>query len=465
MNKPFLSRFGLEMIDFQKDNFGKLVENVIERIHKDIDDKKIPAPISLEDSDYAHELTEMFKKRMGMNIKFHLSTEETGMATPFVVNGKNILTPETIRNSDAYAGTQLNNTLDLIKKNLHSKKGAVDTKLAKVSGVFSAPQLKCFLNVYGNYLEMGMSPAENTAVLFHEVGHLFTYFEYSDRLTKTNTIMLDVMEKLFTSGEKDSTYIFKEMSKITEITKEEAESLVTSNRLLAGVKLAVMFIKSVGSATENDKYNETSGEVLADSFCTRFGYGRYLVSALEKMVKYKGVPEYANGTDRAKLQMRLILESDELKTAFTIAGITLLMGGAGMAAMGVGILFALPLAVVVVPICLIWLTFERWGNAGYEMHYDTLKDRYLRVRQQYISSLKQDKMSVQELRQQIEAVEAIDQMVASVKPFSPLLTTIANLVGKANRNAKKDVAEQQLLEALTNNDLFLMSAKFKTLSN
>lgn len=457
MNKPFFNRFGLEMIDFQKDNFGKLVENVMERIHKDIDDNKIPAPISLEDSDYAHELTELFKKRMGMNIKFHLSVEITGMAVPFVVSGKNILVPRILRDAPAYAGRQLDNCIDLLKKDTTSQVGHVDTKKAKVGGIFSKTELNCYLNVYDNYLSHQISPAENTAVLLHEVGHLFTYLEYSDRLTETNMVMLDVAEHIFTGNEKNPTYIFKEISKIGEISEEEAKSLATVNRLMAGIKLASIFIKAVGSATKGDKYSETSAEFLADAFATRFGYGRYLVSALEKLGKTSGSMEYSTTAERAKMQMKIMLHSNEFKIALAV--IVVLFVGTGAA------LFMLPISVITGILSLIWISYESWGIAGYEMRYDTLKDRYLRVRQQYISSLKQEKMSVQELRQQIEAVEALDQMIASVKPFSPLLTTIANLVGKANRDAKKDVAEQQLLEALTNNDLFLMSAKFKTLSN
>lgn len=457
-----LGRFGLETIDFQNDDFGKKLEAFFEKLHARIDSVgEDIRPIDFQHPDYTQVLGKMIEDRFGFKVKVRFNVGSGGFTYSFNPHNQHILSFKDLKNVSM---SFLDEQYDKVTKRINGKRGKIDLKNAKVSGIFSEYEHELAVGVVNNYRFANLTPAEQTAILLHETGHIFTYYEYADRLTKTNLVMANVAEHLFSDVDKDVDYLFKELNKIGEMSKEDVQKLANNNRLVAGAKLAKIFVGAVGDAMPNGKLSETSAEQAADSFCARFKYGRYLISGLEKLCKAFGDPEYSPALDRLKITLKLIYHSEEFFDAVSMVVACSSIAGLVAAATTHSLLAvagaAVPVAVLVGALSLIWLSRNE-GITDHELRYDDLRDRYMRIRHQYIAYLKKADVNSLDLKETIEAVEAMDAMIDEVKPFLPVMTKIANFLFKRNRAAVSDIQYQQLMEALTHNDLFLMSAKLK----
>lgn len=438
--RPTLSRLGLEMIDFQKDGFGKTLENFFKQIEADIKNNEYRSRKELSESGYPVELEELIFKRFGLKLRVVMDTECAGAIMPYYANNQHILAQHWIRDwLDDEA------SFNRIRKDITNKTGTIDLKKAKLAGIFSVYVHDCWLDVYGNLTNYKLSPGQIAAILLHEIGHAFTYYEYSDRMSRTNQVMLDLSEHLFSNKEKDLNYVYAEVKKLKEFTKEEAEVLTGDNRVIAGIRLSRIYVECVGTALMNDKYNDTSSEQLADMFASRFGMGRELIEGLETLYKYHGgAPEHSSGAGRFFMYITTFLGDLFLPGAFFF---WLLPA-------------SLPLALATGVMLAIFIMYIS-GDAKRDMTYDDLKQRYIRIRQQYISLIKDKNLDIPTLKTHVDKLDYVDSVIAGLKPFSRIFQTISNIVFSNNKEAKSDIELQQLVENLAHNDLFLMSAKFR----
>ncbi len=438
--RPTLSRLGLEMIDFQKDGFGKVLENFFKQIDTDIKNNEYRSRKELADSGYPAELAKLIFNRFGLKLLVVMDTECAGAIMPYYANNQHILARHWIRDF-----LDDETSFNRIRKDITNKTGTVDLKKAKLSGIFSVYVHDCWLDVYGNLTNYKLTPGQIAAILLHEIGHAFTFYEYSDRMSRTNQVMLDLTEHLFSNKEKDLNYVYAEVKKLKEVTKEEAEVLAGDNRVIAGIKLSRIYVECVGTALMNDKYNDTSSEQLADMFASRFGMGRELIEGLEALYKFHGgAPEHSRGAGRIFMYITTFL--------------------ADLFFPGLFFFYLLPIslpAALAVGIMLFVFIMYISGDAKRDMTYDELKQRYLRIRQQYISFIKDKNLDIPTLKTHIDKLDYVDSVIADLKPFSTILRTVSNIVFSNNKEAKSDIDLQKLVEELAHNDLFLMSAKFR----
>lgn len=436
--------FSLEMIDFQKDDFGKQLESIIAEMIEKVKSNEIKSRDSLAKTNYPEAIEKLVFKRLGIKLKVIVNTKTPGAIMPFFMNKQHVLVNEDVR-------WQLDGIPDQIKikPDMFNKKGTVDLKNAKLTGVFSTYEHECWLDVYGNYIEMHMTAAHITAILLHELGHAFTYYEFSDRMSTTNQVMANIADYLFNQkDDRTSEYLYAEIKKIGTISKQEAEQMASDNRIVAGIKMVKIYVDSVKSLMPNSKYDETASEQLADQFASRFGYGRDLIEALHSIYVRYGTPELASSVSRfmcyvfgfiADLTMPAIIFGWLLAVSLPIA-------------VCVGLL----MSVFIVNMC---------GDAHADMTYDTLKVRYVRVRQQYIAAIKDANMDNDHMVKYIKDIDALDKLIAQIKPFETILSILGNLVFTMNRDVKKDILIQRAVEDLAHNNLFLSSANFKVLSS
>ena len=441
--RPTLSRLGLEMIDYQKDGFGKTLENFFKQIESDINGREFRKRKELQDSDYPAQLEKLVFNRFGLKLIVTMDTTCAGAIMPYYANNQHILAANWLRE---WLDDEV--SFNKIRKDIANKTGTVDLKKAKLGGIFSVYVHQCWLDVYGMVIDLGLTPAQIAAIVLHEIGHAFTFYEYADRLTRTNQVMLDLTEHLFSKKEKDLNYVYAEVKKITDITKEEAEVIASDNRIIAGVKLSRIYVKAVGSALPDDKYNDTSSEQLADMFASRFGMGRDLIQALESIYKiHGGAADHKKGVGRFFLYLFTFIAEMALPALIFMYCFPI----------------SVPLGLALGSLLLILLTYNS-GDAVRDMTYDDLKQRYIRVRQEYISAVKDKDLDIETLKSHIDRLDTIDKIIADMKPFKGYLNMVSNIVFSVNRNAKNDIELQQLVENLAHNDLFLMSAKFRTVN-
>jgi hypothetical protein len=63
----------------------------------------------------------------------------------------------------------------------------------------------------------------------------------------------------------------------------------------------------------------------------------------------------------------------------------------------------------------------------------------------------------------LDQLTAIDNILAETRNYKGLVNSLSDFIYSRNRSAGEDIALQRAMEKLANNELYVMSARFKTL--
>lgn len=276
----------LEMIDIQDSSFGQQLEKTVESIRIGILQGDYNTYEAVMRSGHIKTIEQQIFARTGLRVETIISQDPAAILS-FFINKHSIFIKPYFRGMDFNIKEQQ----EIIDK-AHDKKGSVDLKKAKVSGIFSEYNNKLFINFHALINEYRLSSQEIVAIILHELGHAFYMCEFSDRLETTNQVLANVAKELLSKKEKNLTYIYKELKSIDDtVTDKTIDDIVNGNGVIAGYKLFRTILNSVISQVADAKYDETSFEQLADHFPSKFGYGRPLITALDKMHIYFDNPE------------------------------------------------------------------------------------------------------------------------------------------------------------------------------
>lgn len=443
MNLPVLQsrkRISLEMIDFQSDDFGRNAEMVVTELQKKILDNIYRSDDDIEDSKEVRDLINLIQERFGLKVTI-ICDSVVAAIIPFYSNKNHIFIDEMWR------GNFNLKDQDKILKNANGVKGTVNRERATVGGLFSMYESKLFLNFTHLFRLFNMSVPEVVAVMLHELGHAFYMCEYSDRLETSNQVLQNVAQEL---GKKKSkanrTYVYRELSSVnSKVTAEEVDKLIDSNSIIAGVIWFRTIIGTVQDQTSNSKYSQSSSEQLADNFAARFKYNRQLITGLDKLHRVYGSID----KEPQWFPMMRLLEV----IGFLVQVVATL----------VIIPIMPPLAIF--PALLSFIILRATGEDMKDYTYDDLKIRYKRARNEYIQLLKDNKIPVSEVKNILDDIYAMDKVISETHVYTGILSKVANFLFSKASAAKASIAEQQLLEELSMNDMFLASAKLRTLNN
>lgn len=438
-----------EMISFQKDDFGYKLEETINIIYDKI--TKVNSPT---DKKYVSEgiepeviiLTDLINQRLGLKVKI-ITDSFFNMAAilPFYSNQNHIFLNEWFRGGGLEGEENHDKLFKQLKKRKEIK-GTVDIEKAKVSGVFSEFENQLYMN-FKQLINNKLTVQEITAVLLHELGHGFYACEYSNRLDVNNQILASVSQEIFSKKDnKDLVYIYKELKKINEEVKEsDVEDIVSGKNVIPGLTFFKVVIGSVKNNITNDKYNNSSFEQLADNFSNRFGYGRPLVSGLQKIVGYSKFTTYF------MLIATTMQNIIELSNIFQLLFLTL----------------AKPLAITFMSllfhvfIFLVLMFFIGEGSKDYT--YDNIVRRYKRVRNDLVEGLKDQSINKESVAVLINTITEIDKIILNIDLPEDLFKKVVNIVLPYHYKAKGSINEQQLMEDLISNDIFIKSAQLRSL--
>lgn len=437
MKLSLFGQVGLEEIDFQSGIFGKELENVFESILKN-DDKD-------DNSDYIKMVEAIISKRTGLRITFSTNPVGNAYASFDIISFEHIIVPDVykliFKNSgetrDSYKKT-LNKLLDFKKKNI------VDLKNARVSGVFS--EFVSNINININYLKkLKYEPRHIVAFLLHEIGHIFTMYEYIDRQTTSNQILESVFKSVINKdSNQQKQIIFKDASLLLDVNEDEFKELNNEEdpKIISSVILK-MTANNLHSQLGIGGYDFTSCEQLADQFCNRQGYGRSFIEALDLLSinnmafeKYKHTKHYINFCQIFT------------KTAYTTFLLT---------AFGVGFFSFLFLLIYNSIIA------SNYGEKIKSYSYDELKTRYLRIRQDCVVYLKNDNLDPKFVKSVLSDLEAIDKIIENTYEYRTVFDIYADFVNPKSRKMRSTYELQRQLENLAMNDFFVKSAALKTL--
>lgn len=442
--KPQSRLIALEMVDLQDNSFGLQLEKAVAQIKEGIDCGAIKTYDDLIQTKLPIEIETLIFKRTGLNMELIVNYRPASILS-FFFNEHHIFVKPRLRGQFT-----IKNKEDVINQAI-DKKGYVDLKKAKVGGLFSEYTNRLYINFHILVKEFKLSVSEIVAIILHEVGHAFYICEFSDRLESTNQILANVAKEVLSErANKNLTYIYKELKSINDkVTEQDVNDIVNGNKIVAGYKLFKVVTGSVVSQVANATYDQTAFEQMADHFPSQFGYGRPLITALDKMRDYfdNELESRTYNTFNILMCVFKIL----MTTVFLI--VIIVAGGAELAALIAAIIIA----------SIISLASEKQEEDLNELSYDTLRNRYKSIRNNYITVLKNLDISREDITNIVENVYIIDEIIKRTEHSRKSYEVIASLLSTKARKTNNSIREQQLLETLAANDLYLASAQFRTL--
>jgi hypothetical protein len=444
----------MEMIAVQDDLFPKKLDELHEMLRMKIQDGTYVDGADLNDSQEIKSINALFWDRMKM--KIFVTWEKNGAhVLPFYINGKSVF-------------NRFNNPPEIVQvdqaKQIRGYKngdvGTVNEETAKLGGIFSEYETYVFVDYLHDFNPRGLnlSAREASAVLVHEVGHAFYIMAYSDRISRTNQILSSILDEVRGKGKKaDRQFIYRELKHIDDkVDQAEVDAFVDGESTVIGYRWYLRVMDSLGkiSSTQiNGKYGETSFEALSDNFASRFGYGRDLVGALDKIYSKMRVPE-------KNIFMALGIAINDLLALHGLFGslMTVTVGAGVILAKAA---WAYPVLLYVAYMQL--MNLYHTGAQHKDYTYDDVRDRYKRIRQDMVQQLKASGIRSDLKSKIIVSIEQVDQIMDKTREFQRPMTMLSNFLFSDNRSTRKNVLEQQLMEELGNNDLFLKSAQLSTI--
>lgn len=414
---------GMEAIDFQADNLKKILAFHIGEL------RKLSKEELLREGTYAV-LSAEIKKTTNLN---------TTIIVDQLYGSAAVMVPDVNRNNplvnDMYKGYLPNATgLKLVENARNVIKGTVNLKKARVDGVYANLDHTVFLPLT-DLLSERFTDEEIVAVLLHEIGHIFVYYEYISRTVTTNTVLAGIAKTMSsTTDPKEIETVLLSAKKVLQLTDLDVKKLVNNSRVdLVEMVVVSSAIEQARSELGSDIYDMNSFEALADNFATRLGCGRELVTALDKY--------YRSGNDMAlrTLPTYLALEATKLLSL----GLSTLI--AATAAIAGTTLFGM---------LIILSTIFLVGRDLNTKDYDRPLFRLKRIKEQLVERMKDKRASKEERKQLAESVEHIDGLLKDYNTRTSVLVKLAAVVSTSVRNRYKQEQLQSELESLASNELF-----------
>lgn len=318
-------------------------------------------------------------------------------------------------NADAYnLFRQVNNTLT----------GLVDLETGRVGGDFS--KLPLVIGLGYNFIDpqWGFTAEEIAAILLHELGHDFTYCYTLHYTCTTNMVLANAVKAIVaTNDDKQKHAIMSDVENSLGIRIDNKAELTNYDKYENYyITMLGKYREKVYDAVGSSSYNATMSEQLADMFAARHGAGVALASSMNRF--HKLAAKYPRPTNYTKK-----------------------LG----AVMGYVLFF---------PISITMTISSFMSNDFIAGTYDLDKDRFIRMRNEVIASLKDPELTANEKKMITAEIEAINKIINETDNQWTYAERLALLVRGSQRNQMRQKRLQQDLEALTNNPLYVAAAKY-----
>lgn len=323
----------------------------------------------------------------------------------------------------------------------------VDLKQNKVGGIFTKMLNTIHISRDVILPNEGyqLASEEAAAIIGHEVGHIWSFFEKAASTAATNIVIETATAALATTQDPvlRMQILAKNVARLGAAPNSEIiKAVADSNE--SGVVGALMIrlgeegrLERLGLKpdTAAEAYRARSIEYMADQYVVRLGAAVPLASALHTLAKYH-VVDYGK-SNAAFLASQV--------SRYTLLGLT------GAVASTMGGLAPLAFYAVIGMLTLV-------GTAGAsEDDYDMdPSERLARIKQDLVQLLKIRTMSPQQRKAILQDVEAVDAMRAESKSHGGLLRFLYRNMAPAGRRAAKVREYQKGLEDMVNNDLFVI---------
>ncbi len=436
-------RLSLEVIDYQNDSFGKELELLTSEIMADIHAGDISTFTHAKNIPNVARMEQLIFKRLGIRFKMKVNVP-WGLAAS---SKADINTSSQANYVDGRGELPPIKEQQKFIKELVGK-GWVDTKKAKVGGFFSDAKNTIYLHFYELTVTYKLTSKEIVGILLHEIGHVFSSYELSHRLAETNLILEDIATSVLGKKRNLNSYIYVNLQKVyPEVEKATAEKIAKADdNVILSLELAKVFSSIV--VKDRKIALDPTSERLADRFSNRFGYGREMISGLHKLEEVGVIP------------------------SIVLRGISLLLDLVilrDMVSILLGFMLSLTASSLLVPVITglygaLIIQLISLGSDERGMDYDDGVRRVKQVRNDIVNQLKDSKLPNDVIRDALSKIADLDVSIVNAgngivslkysKKFYKLLTLDASKVDSSREY-------NDLLDDLSNNELFVQAAKFK----
>lgn len=434
----------LETIDYQiKDYFPDHLNSLVEEIYNDMDKPAYRNEAAVDSHPNLIKIEKAIFERFGLLVVFRqeLKMFSSAAIVPFFKDYERTnsyvqqLIDSTNANSSVKAVQAIRSIIKQRKetqKKIHNKTGYINTKLAKVGGYMSEVGHYLIIDFIKLSKTYGVSVQEMVAIILHEIGHAFDGLEEHFRLQSTNRAILDVLTDL--SDNKPDKALYKYKHTFSEQEYKNSSLSTSSERIDFCSDLAKRYVGEVGSQLQSSKYDETNFENMADSFATRFGMGKHLVSGLRKL--YANNPKFMDNNK----SMRVLATSLD---ALSLACVFLILPIYGF---------------IVYTVVMSYLLRVSSGT----MTYDTPVDRITRIRNTIVHSLLKNKQLPRDVVvDALDQVDFIEKIAKESMVYKDMLSSLGDVLYSDARQDKYYIDLQQTIESQLNNRLFVQSAQLR----
>jgi hypothetical protein len=432
----FLSKIkglSLEMIDFQDPELHVVLTSLFTEM-KELDQG------AMASSDVAVRIEKAIADRTNLKVDFTMHNDGGAYSLTPTIDKNNPLIENVLREFHTNS-----HTLKMIEKAGGAIRGSVNLATSKVSGVFA--EMECVVNmptfwVAGKFMGGGFTAGELSAITLHEIGHLFTFFEYMWHSVTTNQVLAAVARGLDESQDQnDRELLMISAAKALSLDETEMKKLADNGTNKAATVLIVKELTiNARSELGADLYDMNNWEQLADMFAARHGAGRDLIIGMNK------IDQLVGDISTRSTGKYLALEAVKALLFLSTAGFLILPG----------------MQVVAVVPFLVWFAMILSDGPGSTL-YDRPGVRLKRVRDQLVEQIKDRGLGKEIIERLKEDLVAVDKLLESVKDRFQLWSLMFAYLNSDSRNRLRQEKLQQELETLAANDLFVKAAELKTL--
>lgn len=272
---PNLQIAGNETISIQTDNYHKKLTSIIEE-YRSVKESKTEK----DEEAFFKTVSDSLTKRFGLTVEFGL------LGVLFLKNAWaeiNIYVRTNPLYDDfrikLFRNSELIGKKDIITANIDLKKAYISGSITKYKNKITVT--KALFN------DSKITSAEISAVILHEMGHLFTFVEYLLYATKINTVILtrtqDILSIPNSDPDKRIAIIEKDadLKKLPSIYKEDL-TVATKEDSVATIIYKGM-IEEVNAFAGMDYYSNRYAEQAADLFSIRNGASIEISTFLKKL--------------------------------------------------------------------------------------------------------------------------------------------------------------------------------------
>ena len=426
---------GIEGISFQDGSFfNALVEKV-----QDLRDSKNYSPKNIEKNG----INQMVFEKTGMLISFGIDPSRSANAF--------VLLPHLDKNHPFFPMQWREflptEAINMIKAGGGELRGSVDLTNAKVSGIYSKVEAVTKVTK-GMFESTKYTTEEICAIICHELGHLFTYFEMFGRINRTANIVSAMCRAMYEmEDQQQRETIIKEAAKSLQISIEDPSELARIQRGKREDTCVTVFVTKAVHASRSETgyhaYEMRSCEQLADDFAMRMGAGRHLATGLHKL--YDSFWESSTISTTKHVIMQLI-------ETFTIMA----------QGVGIGLVLGVPLlpvyiiaSAVALPLLILML-----ANPN-EKVYDNGEDRIMLMKRTLINAIKNKDLPEELRKSYLSEIAAIDEIVKKLDFKRGIFEYIITTFGVRGRREYRQEQIMKDVENLLTNDLFVHAQQLR----